>query len=228
MHSNCKLALACWFISQLVVAQLPPGFTLLRDSIPDLVVEMRYAGSANFMGRKVTGYTDPIAIGTTALAQQLKKVQAELKPFGLGLKIFDAYRPQRAVNDFIQWSKNTGDTLTKRRYYPELAKSKLFEMGFIASKSGHSRGSTVDLSLVYLTGKNKGQEMDMGGPWDFFGALSYFNYSQISEEQKANRSLLRKQMTANGFRPYDKEWWHFTLNEEPFPQTYFDFPIERP
>jgi len=111
MHSNCKLAIACWFISQLGVAQLPSGFTLLRDSIPDLVVELRYAGSANFMGRKVTGYTDPIAIGTTALAQQLKKVQAELKPFGLGLKIFDAYRPQRAVNDFIQWSKNTCDTL---------------------------------------------------------------------------------------------------------------------
>jgi D-alanyl-D-alanine dipeptidase len=147
---------------------------------------------------------------------------------GLGLKIYDAYRPQTAVNDFIHWSKIPSDTLTKHIYYPTLAKNRLFDLGFIASKSGHSRGSTVDLSLIYLKGKNKGKEVDMGGSWDFFGELSNFSYPAISEKQKANRNLLRELMLANGFKPYDKEWWHFTLNQEPFPQTYFNFPIEFP
>lgn len=228
MRYKISLVLVWVITSQFLNAQLPQGFTVLTDSIPDLLIELRYAGANNFMGRPVAGYNDRIGIGTSALAHHLKKVQAELKLMGLGLKIYDAYRPQTAVNEFIRWSKIPGDTLTKHIYYPTLAKNRLFDLGFIASKSGHSRGSTVDLSLIYLKGKNKGNEVDMGSPWDFFGDLSNFNNTSISKKQKANRSLLRELMLANGFKPYEKEWWHFTLNQEPFPQTYFDFPIELP
>jgi D-alanyl-D-alanine dipeptidase len=228
MRYKINLVLIWVITSQFLNAQLPEGFTALTDSIPDLLIELRYAGANNFMGRPVAGYNDSIGIGTSALAHHLKKVQAELKLMGLGLKIYDAYRPQTAVNDFIRWSKIPSDTLTKHIYYPTLTKNRLFDLGFIASKSGHSRGSTVDLSLIYLKGKNKGKEVDMGGSWDFFGELSNFSYPAISEKQKANRNLLRELMLANGFKPYDKEWWHFTLNQEPFPQTYFNFPIEFP
>ena len=228
MRYKINLVLIGVITSQFLNAQLPEGFTALTDSIPDLLIELRYAGANNFMGRPVAGYNDRIGIGTSALAHQLKKVQAELKLMGLGLKIYDAYRPQTAVNDFIRWSKIPGDSLTKHIYYPTLVKNRLFDLGFIASKSGHSRGSTVDLSLIYLKGKNKVNEVDMGSSWDFFGDLSNFNNTSISKKQKAHRSLLRELMIANGFKPYEKEWWHFTLNQEPFPQTYFDFPIELP
>ena len=228
MRYKINLVLIGVITSQFLNSQLPEGFTALTDSIPDLLIELRYAGANNFMGRPVAGYNDRIGIGTSALAHQLKKVQAELKLMGLGLKIYDAYRPQTAVNDFIRWSKIPGDSLTKHIYYPTLVKNRLFDLGFIASKSGHSRGSTVDLSLIYLKGKNKVNEVDMGSSWDFFGDLSNFNNTSISKKQKANRSLLRELMIANGFKPYEKEWWHFTLNQEPFPQTYFDFPIELP
>jgi D-alanyl-D-alanine dipeptidase len=225
MPLKIKFFVGCIFIHFNVLGQLPKGFAILNDQVPELEVELRYATSRNFMGRPVATYTGDLAIGTTELAVQLKKVQAQLKSKGLGLKIYDAYRPQTAVNDFIQWSRQPNDTLTKQEYYPQLNKNSLFDLGFIASKSGHSRGSTVDLTLVYLSGKNKGKELDMGSPWDFFGDLSNYDYPKISEEQKANRKLLRELMTSNGFIPYDKEWWHFTLSKEPFPTTYFDFII---
>ena len=228
MRYKISLVLIGVITSQFLNAQLPEGFTALTDSIPDLLIELRYAGANNFMGRPVAGYNDRIGIGTSALAHHLNKVQTELKLMGLGLKIYDAYRPQTAVNDFIRWSKIPGDTLTKHIYYPTLVKNRLFDLGFIASKSGHSRGSTVDLSLIYLEGENKGNPVDMGSPWDFFGDLSNFNNTSISKKQKVNRILLRELMLANGFKPYEKEWWHFTLNQEPFTQTYFDFPIEFP
>jgi len=152
-------------------------------------------------------------------------VQEKLKPLGLGLKIFDAYRPQRAVNDFINWSKHPKDTLTKSIYYPKLAKDQLFDLGYIASRSGHSRGSTVDLTLIYLEGEKKGLVLDMGGVWDFFGIQSNYYFEGVSKQQKSNRKLLRETMKVAGFLPYDEEWWHFTLKEEPFPNLYFDFIV---
>ena len=157
------------------------------------------------------------------MAQALKKAQSKLKAEGLGLKIFDAYRPQRAVDDFFEWSQRPEDTLTKANYYPQLPKDRLFEMGYIAMKSGHSRGSTVDLTLVYLDGKKKGEALDMGGNWDNFGVRSHYDFNPLTPIQKENRKLLREVLLQNGFKPYEKEWWHFTLMQEPFPDLYFDF-----
>ena len=180
------------------------------------------------MGRRVKAYYSDIAIGSIALAKQLKKVQAELKPMGFGIKIFDAYRPQTAVNDFIKWSEIPNDTISKKEYYPNLKKNTLFDLGFISKKSGHSRGSTVDLTLIYLGKDKKGKELDMGSSWDFFGDISNYDSPKINEIQKLNRKLLRDVMISNGFIPYEKEWWHFTLINEPFPNTYYDFSIITP
>lgn len=203
---------------------LPEGFVFLKEQISDLEVSLRYATTDNFTGRIVNGYhPKQKVIGTAALAQALKKAQSKLKAEGLGLKIFDAYRPQRAVDDFVQWSQRPKDTLTKANYYPQLPKDRLFEMGYIAMKSGHSRGSTVDLTLVYLEGKKKGKTLDMGGNWDYFGVRSHYDFNPLTSIQKENRKLLREVLLQNGFKPYEKEWWHFTLIQEPFPDLYFDF-----
>lgn len=228
MPLKIKVLIGWLLIHQFACAQLPSGFTVLNNQIPELEVTLRYATSNNFMGRPVAGYKGTRAVGSVALAVQLKKIQEQLKPMGLGLKIYDAYRPQTAVNDFVHWSKKPNDTLAKREYYPELNKNTLFDLGYIASKSGHSRGSTVDLTLIYLTGKNSGLELDMGGPWDFFGALSNYAYPDLTIGQKANRKILRDLMIKNGFSPYNKEWWHFTLINEPFPNTYYDFSMDFP
>jgi D-alanyl-D-alanine dipeptidase len=197
----------------------PQDFVDLQKTIPGLVVELRYASEENFTGRPITGYETKKLYGTTALMQALTKVQKALEKRGLALKIYDAYRPQRAVNDFIRWSRIPSDTLKKRTYYPSIKKDTLFRAGYIASKSGHSRGSTVDLSIV----SQDGIPLDMGGEWDFFGVRSWYAFEGITVEQKAHRKLLRDLMLANGFKPYSKEWWHFTLIEEPYPDTYFDF-----
>ncbi|MFL2597162.1 MAG: M15 family metallopeptidase, partial [Flavobacteriaceae bacterium] len=162
-------------------------------------------------------------VGTYHLAKALQKVQIKLKKEGLGLKLFDAYRPQQAVDDFIQWSKISSDTLAKEKYYPNIPKDSLFNYGYIASKSGHSRGSTIDLTLIYLFGEKRGQELDMGGYWDYFGKNSNYNFDLLSKKQKDNRRKLRNTMILNGFLPYEKEWWHFTLKNEPFSDKYFDF-----
>ena len=225
MLFNTKLFFLLFFILSLGRAQeLPKGFTYLENHIPNLKVELRYATTDNFMGRIVQGYRpNQKVIGTLALAKALKKVQTQLATQDLGLKIFDAYRPQRAVNDFIEWSKQPHDTLTKQKYYPKLVKNRLFKLGFIAEKSGHSRGSTVDLTLVYRSGSKKGKALDMGSSWDFFGTISHYNYKNITSSQKENRKLLREVMISAGFVTYEKEWWHFTLQKEPFSDTYFDF-----
>ena len=225
MLFNTKLFFLLFFILSLGRAQeLTKGFTYLENHIPNLKVELRYATTDNFMGRIVQGYRpNQKVIGTLALAKALKKVQKQLATRDLGLKIFDAYRPQRAVNDFIEWSKHPQDTLTKQKYYPKLVKNRLFKLGFIAEKSGHSRGSTVDLTLVYRSGSKKGKALDMGSSWDFFGIISHYNYKSITSTQKENRKLLREVMISAGFVPYEKEWWHFTLQKEPFYHTYFDF-----
>ena len=205
--------------------KLPEGFAYLKKENPTLILDLRYATSENFTGKIVTGYTSEKAIGTKALSIALRKVQAQLRPKGLGLKVFDAYRPQSAVDVFVSWATSASDTLKKREYYPNLKKEDLFELGYIAEKSGHTRGSTIDVTLVYLKGRRKGKEIDMGGKWDYFGEASHFNYQKTSPKQMENRRLLRDLMIQGGFNPYEKEWWHFSLKNEPFPTTYFDFPL---
>ena len=206
---------------------LPEGFVFLENEIPNLIVDLRYSKDDNFLGKKVEGYkSGQKAIGTLELANALKQVQKNLKSQGLGLKIYDAYRPQRAVNNFIAWSRVKNDTIKKSKYYPYLPKAKLFELGFIASKSGHSRGSTVDLTLVCLSRECRGERLDMGGNWDFFGDRSNYGFEDLNKNQKQNRKKLRDVMTSYGFKPYDKEWWHFTLINEPYPNKYFDFTVE--
>ena len=205
------------------VQHRPDTFVALRSLIPDLVVELRYFSSNNFMGRPVEGYRANIVYMTEPAARALQAVQQELASEGLGLKVFDAYRPQRAVNDFVRWAADSGDTLMKQQYYPSLDKSELFPGGYIAERSGHSRGSTVDLTLVRLADS---QEVDMGSPYDFFDPVSWPSDTSITAQQQANRMTLREAMLANGYRPLDTEWWHFTLEGEPFADVYFDFPVE--
>lgn len=199
---------------------LPPGFVELTAAVPGLRVDLRYAGSHNFIGQPIEGYENPRALLTHPAAAALARAQEELAPFGLGLLIYDAYRPQRAVDHFVSWSLDLGDTRRKREFYPEVEKSRLFELGYIAQKSGHSRGSTVDLTLVSLA---DGVPLDMGAPWDFFDPISWPDSAEVTAAARAHRLLLRTVLMRQGFRPYDKEWWHFTLENEPFPDTYFDF-----
>ena len=206
-----------------VAAQIPDDFGYIADEIPDIKLEIRYATKENFIGRVVNGYSSPKVVLTKKALSAIKKAQTEFMQLGYGIKVFDAYRPQRAVDDFMQWIKAEKDTVMKHKYYPQLDKKNLVPQGYIAEKSGHSRGSTIDLSLVYLDGEKKGQEVDMGGEWDYFGKRSNYDYPEISPKQKENRALLQKIMIKHGFLPYAEEWWHFTLAKEPFPIQYFDF-----
>jgi zinc D-Ala-D-Ala dipeptidase len=204
---------------------LPSGFVDVATLVPGLRLELRYLGSDNFVGRPVDGYLAPRCILTRQAAQALAEVQGELKPFGLGIKVFDAYRPQRAVDHFVRWARDSADVATKARYYPRVEKADLFRDGYIAERSGHSRGSTVDLTLVALSGADAGAELDMGSGFDWFGVESWPDYAGITSQQRANRLLLHAVMVKHGFRHYPQEWWHFTLKNEPFPDTYFDFPV---
>ena len=203
--------------------QLPEGFVYVKDIIPDLDVELRYFGSDNFVGKPIEGYKANKLIVTKQTANALKLVHEELQNQNLCLKVHDGYRPQQAVNHFVKWAKNLNDTINKHIFYPDVKKENLFEEGYIASRSGHSRGSTIDLTIM---DGNTGVSLDMGSAFDFFGEESWVNYESISETQKANRQLLQKVMLKHGFRNYSKEWWHFTLKGEPFPNIYFDFPIK--
>ncbi|MDT0644187.1 M15 family metallopeptidase [Zunongwangia sp. F363] len=204
-------------------ARLPDNFVYVKDVIPDVLEEIRYAGEHNFMGRTVESYNAPKAILTKPAAMALKKVQEDLLKEGYCLKIFDAYRPQSAVNNFVNWAKNEKDTLAKQEFYPDVKKRNLFSKGYIATHSGHSRGSTVDLTIVDASTE---EEIDMGSPFDFFGSISHHNSQKPTKEQKENRQLLKNVMSRHGFRPYSEEWWHYTYRNEPHPDTYFDFPVE--
>jgi D-alanyl-D-alanine dipeptidase len=184
---------------------------------------MRYLGSDNFVGRPVDGYQRARCLLTHQAAQALAKAQRSLSERGLGLKVFDCYRPQRAVAHFVRWARDLKDTATKERYYPNVDKRSLFKKGYIASRSGHSRGSTVDLTVVR---RGDGQELDMGTPFDFFSPRSWPSSAAVTPEQRANRMLLAGAMKGAGFRPLTTEWWHFTLRSEPFPDTYFDFVVQ--
>ncbi|MGB0777686.1 MAG: M15 family metallopeptidase [Flavobacteriaceae bacterium] len=200
--------------------QIPSDFKFVQDELPTIVIEQRYAGNHNFVGRPVVGYEGRGPILTQEACKALAKAQAYFNSRGFELKIFDGYRPQKAVNDFVQWSNDSSDTLMKSEFYPNLPKDKLFELGYIAEKSGHSRGSTIDLTLIHI---ETGQELDMGSPYDFFGKISGVNYEDLTVVQKKNRQLLQEGMISFGFQPYLEEWWHFTLKDEPFPDRYYDF-----
>ena len=196
--------------------------SFLSNEVQPIQTDVRYFSADNFVGEVITGYNAEKILMTLEAALALAAIQIELGERGLGLKVFDAYRPQQAVDDFARWAEDINDTSTKAEYYPNIAKQDLFSLGYIAAQSGHSRGSTVALTLVELI---TGDELDMGAPWDLFDPISWPTSLEVSLPQKTNRETLREIMLRYGFNPLREEWWHFTLDDEPFPDTYFDFPI---
>ena len=210
------------FYSAFFDNNLEDGFVYLNDTDDSIIVDLKYYSTENFTGQFVEGYLSNTAILTKESALALSNAQDDFNKLGYSLILYDAYRPQRSVDFFVQWSKNPYDTINKRIYYPDIKKSELFDLGYIASKSGHSRGSTVDVSLVEIS-TNK--VLDMGTIFDYFGIESHTFFNDISEKQKSNRLILYEIMSNNGFKNYSKEWWHFTLKNEPY-QKYFDFLVK--
>lgn len=238
--SSFFVAASCCSKSATEVKQSAPesdnsDFVLINDVVPDVILEIRYYSTFNFVGTRIDGYEAPVALLTHRAADSLRAVSDELKTKGYRLKIFDAYRPQMAVDHFLRWGADWADTAMKRYFYPMVDKSRLFELGYIAERSGHSRGSTVDLTLFDM---NTEKELDMGGTFDWFGheshpdcggnpqTMEYRTNDTITAQQFANRMILRKAMLRHGFKPLPEEWWHFTLKDEPYPETYFTFPVE--
>ena len=227
--------------------KIPDCFVDIAKVIPSAVLDIRYFGSHNFVGERVDGYNAPKCYLTKPAADALAKVQEELKDFSLSLKIYDCYRPQRAVNHFVRWAKEIDNTKTKKEFYPTVNKKNLFRDGYIAEKSSHSRGSTVDLTIVpvpvpeqekYTPGQPlhecylplemrfKDNSIDMGTGFDCFHELSHPANNKVGLQQRINRVLLKTLMEKHGYKNYDKEWWHFTFRDEPFPDTYFYFIVE--
>lgn len=221
----------------------PKGFVHLTDVVPDAILEIRYYSTYNFVGDRIDGYEKPTALLTKEAAKALKAVSDDVIKQGYRLKIYDAYRPQRAVTHFMKWAKQRNDIRMKAYFYPDLDKSVLFAKGYIAEKSGHSRGSTIDLTLFDMKTE---KEVDMGGTFDWFGIESHPSWCgnpetnqytgefsgntppaerKINEVQFRNRMILRAAMVKHGFKPIAEEWWHFTLKNEPYPDTYFDHPV---
>ena len=200
----------------------PSGFVVLADYVPHIVQEIRYYSTYNFIGERIDGYEEPCALLTKEAARALKAASNEMIVQGYRLKIFDAYRPVCAVKHFVLWGIEDQDVRMKPYFYPELQKQELFEKGYIAKQSSHSRGSTVDLTLLDMS---TGKELDMGSPFDLFSAASHPDYKGITEQQYENRMILQRAMVRSGFEPIDCEWWHFTLKDEPYPDTYFEFPV---
>jgi len=205
--------------------KLPEGFVYIKDVIPSIELELRYYGHHNFIGKPIDGYNQEKGIVTKKAAKALKIIQKKLNKQHLGLKIYDAYRPQKAVDHFARWAKNLNDTIKKHEYYPNVNKANLFKEEYIAYRSGHSRGSTVDLTIIDLSTPEK-RELDMGSSYDFFGQESWVSYDKLSNEQLGNRVFIQELMKKNNFNNYTQEWWHFTLKNEPFPNAYFDFSID--
>ena len=217
------------------------GFVVITDVIPDAILEIRYYSTYNFVGARIDGYLQPVALLTKEAADSLKAVSDDVKAQGYRLKIYDAYRPQMGVNHFVRWAENIADTMMKSYFYPDLNKSVLFEQEYIYERSGHTRGSTVDLTLFDMRTE---KEVDMGGTFDWFGPESHPDFCgnpetgvytgdnskspagrSITAEQFENRMILRRAMLHHGFKALDSEWWHFTLANEPYPDTYFNFPV---
>ena len=210
-------------------------FVNITDVVPDVILEIRYFGTYNFVGARIDGYEQPTALLTRQAADSLKAVSDDLVKQGYRLKIYDAYRPQKAVDHFVRWGKGLNDTAMKRYFYPSECKDSLFIKDYIATHSGHSRGSTLDLTLFDMRTE---KEVDMGGTFDWFGRESHPDYcgnpetgeytgknGHLTKQQFENRMILRRAMLTHGFKPYECEWWHFTLKNEPFPDTYFAFPV---
>lgn len=212
---------------EITEALLPPdmdssGFVLISEAIPDVILEPRYYSTYNFVGARIDGYEEPLIFVTKEAAEALKKVNDTVMGKGFRLKIYDAYRPVAAVEHFVRWASDRDDTLMKDIFYPNVDKKDLFSLGFIAKRSGHSRGSTVDLTIF---DEKQGKDADMGGTFDFFGDISHYAYSGLTSRQRENRKILRDAMMDAGFKPISTEWWHFTLKDEPYPDTYFNFPV---
>lgn len=220
----------------------------LAKVAPTILHDIRYTTAHNFVGRPIAGYEESRCLLTRAAATQLAQVQRDVRKKGYTLKVYDCYRPQRAVDHFVRWAKNVNDTRMKREFYPRVDKSRLFADGYIAERSGHSRASTVDLSLVKLPAKRQARwnpraelrpcywsanarfrdnSIDMGTGYDCFDTRSHTADSRTARAQKANRALLVSAMTKRGFTNLPEEWWHYTLAQEPYPKTYFDFPVSR-
>ena len=198
------------------------GFVLLSDYVPGIVQEIRYFSTYNFIGDRIDGYEEPCAILTVEAARALKAVANKANVYGYRLKIFDAYRPACAVRHFVLWGIEDLDQRMKLFFYPDFQKQELFEKGYVSSRSSHSRGSTVDLTFLDM---KTGKEVDMGSPFDFFSEVSHPDYKGVTQEQYKNRQFLKDLMESEGFEPIDCEWWHFTLKDEPYPDTYFEFPV---
>ncbi|MCQ2166437.1 MAG: M15 family metallopeptidase [Bacteroidales bacterium] len=243
IHASCLLlalcllsgctgrAISCDESCKLCEKDIPEHFVLVSDVIPDAMLDIRYHCAFNFIGERIPGYEQPVAIMTRSSCDSLKAVADELREKGLTIKIFDAYRPQCAVDFFMEWALDTLDVRTREYFYPELDKTVLVPQQYVARQSSHTRGSTVDLTLF---DKSSQKDLDMGGTFDYFGLVSHPDLlpgeeagacSPINEEQYRNRMLLREAMLRHGFLPYECEWWHFTLDDEPFPDTYFTFPV---
>jgi D-alanyl-D-alanine dipeptidase len=216
------LMLAPFAYAEPRIERRPDTFIDAASVAPGLLVEARYATAHNFVGMPIEGYDRPICYLTKPAAAALALVVKDLETKELTLKTYDCYRPERAVAHFVRWARNFGDLKMKAEFYPHVDKSTLFRDGYIAARSGHSRGSTVDLTLAR---RADGEPLDMGTPFDFFSPRSWPSDHHVSAEAQANRALLAQAMARRGFRPYDKEWWHFTLRHEPYPETYFDFPV---
>jgi D-alanyl-D-alanine dipeptidase len=227
MHSSA-VALLLLLLTTMIApagaqAPVPAGFVDAATVVDGLVVDMRYFGTDNFVGEKIDGYERPRCLLSVQAARALAAVQRDLASRGLGLKVFDCYRPVRAVAHFMRWARRIEDNpKRKAEYYPDIDKRDLFKLGYVATRSGHSRGSTVDLTLVRHTDNT---EMDMGTRYDFSGRQSWVADKSVNVEAQKNRALFVAAMARGGFKGYHKEWWHFTLANEPFPDTYFDFPV---
>ena len=203
--------------------KLPDGFVVVSDIMPDVIQDIKYFGEDNFIGKRVDCYGEPVAILTKEAAESLKKANEDFKSHGYMIKIFDAYRPQSAVDCFINWAKDINDIKNKENFYPDVDKKDLFDLGYICSKSSHTRGSTVDMTIVDI---ENNKEIDTGSNFDFFGDISHHGTDKITEEQTENRNLIKSIMEKHGFDSYEYEWWHYTLKNEPYPDTYFDFPVK--
>lgn len=209
-----------------IVTERPENFVDVARKVSGVIMDMRYASSVNFVGTPIDGYNNATCLLTKDAASALQAVQQELADKKLTLKIFDCYRPQRAVDHFVRWAQHLNDTPTKPDHYPNVEKSQLFAQGYIAERSGHSRGSTLDLTLVGLGGKYAADELEMGTDYDYFDPASHTDSKLVDDQAQANRQLLKNAMEEQGFVSLPEEWWHFTLKNEPYPDTYFDFEVE--
>ena len=244
LFAVASVMMTCCKSNELRIEEDSSRFVNITDVVPDVILEIRYYGTYNFVGARIDGYLQPVALLTKEAADSLRAVSDDVVGQGYRLKIYDAYRPQTGVDHFVRWSQNSQDTCMKQFFYPMLDKPVLFEQDYVMAKSGHTRGSTVDLTLFDMKTE---KEVDMGGTFDWFGVESHPDYcgnaetgeytgvvlegsykgEPITEQQFRNRMILRAAMLRHGFKALDSEWWHFTLKNEPYPETYFDFPVKQ-